>query len=229
MCSCFSGFGGPSCYTIITNPYNTSMALPGVQVNIYGTDFSSTALQLHTEKPSAPDFNFISAIADKDVVFNLRGDGLVSFRRLTIASGGLKVLHGGVTVVDGGMKVFSNSKSTPVISIQSTATSGRGAPVMVISSVTSATSSNYLMRAQNQGTTRFTIRADGLTQIYSGGLMVTNGLSVFSGGLTVTTGLTIFSSGLKVTNGVTIFSGGMTVNQNGATIHAGGLTVNNGY
>ena len=41
------------------------------------------------------------------------------------------------------------------------------------------------MRAQNQGTTRFTIRADGLVDIYAGGLKVTGGTSIQSGGIKV--------------------------------------------
>jgi hypothetical protein len=49
------------------------------------------------------------------------------------------------------------------------------------------------MKASNQGIVRFGIRADGATQIYSGGLSVTGGVSVTADGLKVTGGTTVYS------------------------------------
>jgi len=184
---------------------------------------------MHTEKSSAPDFDFIKAIAGNEVVFNVRGDGLAYFNQLSIASGGLKVVNDGITVLGDGMNVFSSSTGTPVVAIKSSATSARGAPVLLLSSITSSPNSNYLLRAQNQGSTRFTIRADGFTQIYSGGLSISGGLTMQTGGFYLTGGLSILSGGLVVlSGGTTIYNGGVYVSKDGASIMDGGLFVNNG-
>jgi len=197
---------------------------------LYGiNEFDATALQMHAEKSSAPDFDFIKAIAGDEVVFNVRGDGLAYFNQLTIANGGLKIVNDGLTVLGDGMNVFSSSTSTPVVAIKSTATSARGAPVLLLSSATSSPASNYLLRAQNQGTTRFTIRSDGFTHIYSGGLSIAGGLTMQTGGFYVTGGLSVLSGGLLVlTGGITVYNGGLYVSASGASIKDGGLLVNNG-
>ena len=64
----------------------------------------------------------------------------------------------------------------------------RYSPVLLVTSVTTTTNANYLMRAQNQGTSRFTIRADGLVNVHAGGLKVTGGTSIQSGGIKVAGG-----------------------------------------
>ena len=200
-----------------------------MQVNVVGDDYSSTAVQFHTERASDPLFNFISAAAAKNTVFSVRGDGFIHMTQLSIPSGGLMIQTGGVTIADFGLKAFSSSTVDPVVYIRSTANYGRAAPVLLLSSVTPSTAANYLMRAQNQGHTRFTIRADGRTQIHTGGLLVTAGVSILSNGLSVIGGETIENMGLVVlTGGATLLSGGINIVADGATIVSGGLLVNNG-
>ena len=228
-CACFTGYGGASCEVVVNSNAVSSNAAPGMQVNVYGNSFSTTALNLRTERHKAPDFNFISVASSEKLIFNVRGDGLVYLSDLTVAGGGLKVLGDGVTILDGGMEVFSSSSSTPVATFASTTDTGKGVPVLVLTSVTSQTSSNYLMRVQSEGTTRFTIRADGQTDIYGGGLVVSMGMSIQSGGLTVLGGQTIKTNGLLVlTGGATILFGGLFISNSGASIMAGGLVVMNG-
>jgi hypothetical protein len=185
-------------------------------------------LQLHSNKASASDFNFITATAADQTVFNIRGDGLVSMMQLSIASGGLQVLKDGLTILNDGMKVFSASTTNAVATIKSTALLGRGAPVLVVSSVTSSTSQNYLFRAQNKGLTRFTIRADGRTDVYGGGLSVTGGITMQTGGLSVFGGQTVTMGLVVVSGGATILSGGIYIGANGASVMSGGVVVNNG-
>jgi hypothetical protein len=152
-CECFEGYGGAACYNILSKVEHQT-TLPGFDLQLEGSTFSSTLIQLHAERASSADFDFISATAEYEKVFYVRGDGLVYFSALTVEDGGLFVTSGGMTVYDKGMLVSSDSALDPVATIKSTATMGRSAPVLHVSSVTTTTNANYLMRAQNQGDSR---------------------------------------------------------------------------
>jgi hypothetical protein len=69
----------------LTNIYTeASNALPGLQVNVHGFDYASTALQIRSVKSPASDFYFIEAIANSDRIFYVRGDGAVGFSKMDI-------------------------------------------------------------------------------------------------------------------------------------------------
>ena len=54
-------------------------------------------------------------------------------------------------MLDGDLKVYSDSIIEPVMKITSTTTSSRGAPVLLVSSLTTYDTTSYLMRFQSQG------------------------------------------------------------------------------
>lgn len=228
-CVCFDGFTGIAC-TIEMPALKVGGANLSTSIAITSLNFTSTALKLHSERTASDAFDFITSSAgeSKDVVFNVRGDGRVAFRAMSIPFGGLMLEAGGMSILDDGMKVYSSSSLLPVVSLRSTSTSARNAPVLKLTSATTNTASNYLLRAQNQGDTRFTLRADGQVAVYGGGLSVSGGMTISTGGLRVTDGLTITSSGVMLMQGgFTVLSGGLRVSQNGA-VSSGTLWVNNG-
>ncbi|KAJ1435282.1 hypothetical protein B484DRAFT_325589, partial [Ochromonadaceae sp. CCMP2298] len=120
-CACNDGFGGPACSNATYLYNHGSNALPGMQVNVNGLDYTSTVVSMVAQKSSASDYYFMEALAGGEVVFYVRGDGLVGINKLhtisggqTISGGGLFVESGGVTIASTGLKVFDASTTGPV-------------------------------------------------------------------------------------------------------------------
>ena len=84
-CQCFHGYSGAACYNVISE-YN-SETLPGMQLSLDASDYSSTMIQLHSERSSSTYFDFLSASANDQKVFYVRGDGRVYCTSMTIQSG----------------------------------------------------------------------------------------------------------------------------------------------
>lgn len=217
-----------------------SNALPGLQVNVNGLDYISTALQIRSTKPPADDFFLINAVAGGQGIFSVRGDGLVGISQLNLRSGltitgsGLIVVSGGVTVDDGGLNVVSSisAQKATVASVTSTfsGTLPSTVTVLAVSSLSSSVASQHLLfSAINQGDRKFTIRADGFTTIFKGGLSVSSGgVTVAANGMSVSGGVTVTNGGLTVTGGVTTLTGGIFVSAAGITVNNGGLIITAG-
>ena len=236
-CACSTGFGGPACGNVTYVYSEGSNSLPGLQVNVNGLDYLSTAVQIRSTKPGADDFYLIDAVAGGSRVFSVRGDGAVGINALTlqggltINGGGLVVVTGGVTVSSVGMNVRSSASKSGGTVLSVTSTFSGALPstftVLQVSSVSLPTQSQHLLfGVRNQGSNRFTIRADGLTTIAKGGLsVVTGGISVSAGGIIATGGISVMTQGLSVTGGITIKSSGVIVQNSGITVVTGGLIV----
>ena len=65
MCSCHNSFSGPGCTNMtftLTGDDDTG-ASPGLDVNVLGQQFDSSAIRLKTDRPKSPDFNMIEGVS----------------------------------------------------------------------------------------------------------------------------------------------------------------------
>jgi len=251
-CKCNEGFGGPACSNVTYLHHHGSNTLPGMQVNANSLDYTSSVIQINSQKSKASDFNMIEAIAGGEVVFFVRGDGTVSVNKLlaisggqTVSGGGLFVEGGGVTIATKGLSVYSEDQETPVALLSSTYTGpiGSSYSALRLKTFTSTPSQARAIEVLSNGGRRFAVRADGNVIIYQAGMSVTGGITLNSGGLKATGGATINSGGLRVaasgmtaTGGITVYTsgldvmlGGLEVYSGGASIYSGGLKVIGGH
>jgi len=108
------GFTGSAC-EIDTTSFVSHNNLPAASVVAYGSSFVGSVMQLESEKGKAPDFNFIVAKANEQVVFALGGNGQVSASAASVSGNllvqsatvacGMVVLSGGLTVDKDGMSI----------------------------------------------------------------------------------------------------------------------------
>ena len=96
-CECFDGFSGTACYNIISDYDKPSTT--GMRLHLDGSEYSSTMIQLHSERASSGDFDFISATASDKKVFYVRGDGRLYCTSMTIESGEYFCEHSGTSSV----------------------------------------------------------------------------------------------------------------------------------
>lgn len=68
-CSCFDGYTGVACQNMI--PDGSDAGLPGLPIYVPGTDYKSTAVQIHAAQTKSSNFNFVTASANGDVVFQV--------------------------------------------------------------------------------------------------------------------------------------------------------------
>jgi len=250
LCSCDDGFGGPACSNLTYSYQSSSYDLPGQQILVNEVNYQGNALQISSVKSSASDFYFIKAIANDDVVFSVRGDGLVGITKMqtisggqTISSGGLYILSGGCTILNNPINVYTTSSTSGAgvfSSLSGLSLNSSYSVVKILSS--SSSTSHFLLKAYNQNTKRFGILSTGQVNVYSGGLLVTggqtiytNGLNIVNGGLSirnngiaVSGGISVNSYGIAVTSGITINTGGLKLLQGGMQIYAGGVSIYSG-
>lgn len=250
LCACNEGFGGPACSNATYLYYSGASALPGLDVTVEPTNFTSSVLYLSAVKSKAPDFYFINALANNEQVFYVTGDGVLGVNRLetlqggqTISNGGLYIAAGGVTVNNDGLNVYSDNDNSPLLKVDSGYAGSLTDTFYALQVSTDAPNANnhFLFAGINQDVTKFLVRADGGVFIKGGGLRVTTGATVYSGGLVVTGGVTINSGGLsiksggisvtgyaKISQGLSVTAGGFQLGGGGVTIGGGGMRLTGG-
>lgn len=245
LCDCNAGYGGAACSNSTFFYSSGSNALPGMQVLADGLDYTGDVLQIRSAKSASPDFYLIEAIADKQRMFFVRGDGAVGITNLitpggvTISSGGLKVNRGGQTIEHGGLMItdsgaeindlVATSAVTNVAKINCANTGSVSATHSVLEVSTSSTATHYLISGTDKDSNKvFSVKNSGLTEVHQGGLFVNGGVSVNTGGASVYDGLTVASGGLKVDKvGIEVTEGGI-IGSGGLHIKAGGVQVDSG-
>jgi len=244
-CLCATGYGGLACDTTHTTYLQTTNARVFREVAVKSTNYNSSAINIETVKSSSPDFKLFEAKSNSKSFYVL-GNGVVgadSMRviesGMTVQKGGVMVSSGGVNVTADGAVVINAEHTSPTLSTQTTDV-GFDDTVLETRSMGLIGRNHYIMRATNQGLTRFAVRGDGQVEIQDVGLTVTGGVSVASGGLTARAGITVHDDGLTVTGGVSITSGDVTISdqvdiyslgmtvRDGATIETGGVAVVSG-
>lgn len=245
LCACNPGYGGGACSNVTNFAGTGANAKPGFQVLVDGLDYQGDALQVRSAKAKSSDFYLIEAIADRERMFFVRGDGAVGFTSLvtpggaTVSAGGLSVVRGGATVTAGGLTITDDGlrvqsdvdgASQTYVGKFEVTESGYVAPGTTALEVSTTSSSVHnLLEANNaDGDTVFELDSSGRAKWYSGGVRVTGGVSVLSDGLTVSQGITVQSSGIQVNaGGITVFEGGIKAYY-GVHIIGGGIQIDSG-
>mmetsp|Transcript_32455 Transcript_32455/g.54721 ORF Transcript_32455/g.54721 Transcript_32455/m.54721 type:complete len:1172 (-) Transcript_32455:434-3949(-) len=238
-CVCNDGFGGPACSNVTYLHTTGSNALPGLQVNVQGQDYTSSVVELNSQKSKSADYNFIEAIANSEVVFYVRGDGTVGINKLltlqggqTVSGGGLFVESGGATIADTGLKVFSANHAFG--SEAALVASTYGGPLdssfsaLRVTTTTSTPAQARAIEVLSDNNRRFAVLGNGHVIIYNEGLSVTGGITLNTLGLSVTGGTTIKSLGLVVESGGIQTTGGITISNVGLKVITGGMQVFSG-
>ena len=243
LCECFHGFGGVACEELTHDPKSPIESQPAEKIHVSGLDFTSSVLQIGSERSANSAFKMIECIANDEVIFEVKGDGSLKFPKLSVETGGLQIASGGLTVSKDGMLLKSDKSSSTdsVLGASTVYTSADAIPPIAVYSQTTQNAASFLVGAFNQAQKMFTIRNDGNTNFWSVGLSLTGGQSVQSDGFKVSGGITILEGGVKVNGGATIsldglrvtgatsvLSGGMRIENGGQTISAGGFRIING-
>eukprot|EP00981_Chlorochromonas_danica_P005499 scaffold1110_cov182-Ochromonas_danica.AAC.26 len=238
LCSCVAGYTGPACSNTSYVYTGGTASQPGLVVNSNALDFNSTNLVVRTMKSQASDFYMINGVIGNGSIFSIRGDGLVNTTSLrttrggmTIAGGGWYIDAGGLTVMNGGVDVTASTTSSPVMRLSSTrvgALSSTSYSALSILANSSYTHNNFLVRLTNRGRIKTRIRADGAFYIRSGGLYVSQGITVASQGLYVTGGGTINTGGAFISLGGLSVTGGLSVMTSHLVLRSGGLNLYGG-
>ncbi|CAM9445067.1 unnamed protein product, partial [Ectocarpus fasciculatus] len=74
LCVCIDGYDGPDCSDVYA-PYATDGSRVKIVASSVHPEFTSSVVQLNTEKSPAPDFKFVSMTANTAEVFSIQGDG----------------------------------------------------------------------------------------------------------------------------------------------------------
>jgi hypothetical protein len=253
VCDCLDGFGGPACSNMTNLYFTGSDALPGLEVSVQPSNFSSSVLYLQSLKSAARDFNLISAYASNAEVFAVRGDGHVVVQTLftpggqTISGNGLYISTGGMTVNNDPVLIYSEKEGSSALLEITSAYEGvqpNSFCAMTLTSKALNENNHYLLAGiARNNRIRFLLRADGAVFIRNGGLHVTGGTTVGSGGVNVQDGgVTIGGQGIKLVSGgltvgsaaanfwssTKVLSGGFQVLNGGVTVAAGGLRLQAG-
>ncbi|CAN0170479.1 unnamed protein product [Ascophyllum nodosum] len=179
LCECLDGWTGAAC-SIRSYVYSASNALPGISLQVSGLNYSGNVFEAVTEKRSAADFNFIQCQAENTVVFEVRGDGHITFAELTVTEGPLTVKDGGLDIGGGGMAVQGGATiSTPWTSVDTLALTSMspgyiGNILSTSASTIDSTAFNHI-QAWHDSAAAFTVRGDGDTTIGGGDFTVTMG------------------------------------------------------
>jgi len=242
LCRCFRGYGGVACGQETYDQFSTINYMPAHKVTVDGDDFSSTILQIGSERASSTAFNMLKLEANGEPVFFVRGDGSLNFFKLSIQSGGLMIASGGLTVQSDGMLIKNDGlkPTDAVLSASTYYTVDAATPPILVTTATTYTNTSFLVGAFNQKQRKFSVRNDGNTNFWTKGVSVTGGITVYSDGFKVSGGATILSEGMNIrgggatitsggmraTNGLSVVTGGLRVVHGGATIQTGALKVN---
>lgn len=178
-------------------------------------------------------YYLVQSNANDEMVFSVRGDGLVTSKKVltldsgvTIINGGLN-LDGGATIESYGLSISSSSSDskTAIFSSSDASVLGSTYTAADIETLSASTAHSLLMIKNKDGQSRTNIRADGRVIIRAGGLRVTGGTTIYSTGLTLTGGVSVHN-GLRVTSdGLTTVTGGMTIQSGGAVVFPSGILV----
>eukprot|EP01031_Cornospumella_fuschlensis_P027953 gene27953-33756_t len=232
-CDCTAGFGGVVCSNRTTAIYTPgASALPGLTLNADSTTYVATVLPLQSAKDSAPDFNFVEAVASKEPIFSVRGDGafqlnsLLSTNGQTVVAGGLMVRKGGLTTLNGGVTIVDNDPETPVLNVTSNASSvATTYAALRLQSESTWANNHFLLTATNRGQIKFRLRADGALSMRLGLQIQSGGLSVLGNGLTTRDGFTVQSGSLNILQGGARMAQGALVRAGGVFVASGGYQI----
>jgi hypothetical protein len=234
-CNCDAKFAGLGCEILATSVAAVVCSEADMSVSSTCSTFSSTVMNIQTTKISAVDFHYLTAKANSEDLFKIRGDGLVHILQgglsvvaggHTVMQGGLKIPLGGSTVNGGGMYIDESGAilkqsdgSAATFTVHASHSSFTNDALAIKVTRTSNTAYNMLHLVAGS-TTMFTVLGNGKATVHQTGLnVITGGISIAGGGLHVYQGNTIHTTGLQVV------AGGATITETGLQVIDGGSRI----
>lgn len=167
VCSCFDGFTGVACESLL-EVITSGSSDPVLSLESKSLSYTGDVLELKSYKAGNTDYNFVTA-TDGDNVQVLEIDGTGSLTTVgsvtadSLSATSVSISTGGLTVTDAVSTLTTTHASDPVLTLAATATNYAGDALSVEVSNTGAPENfNFVNFQDDSSNSMFSVRGDGL-------------------------------------------------------------------